>query len=104
MNKDVVEKAKKLAKELRCAYTGLKLDYINVDCLINTTAVGMYPNVNKSPIKKDLLKKMVVFDIVYNPKMTKLLKDAKSNGCKIILGEEMFINQALEQRKLWGLI
>jgi 3-dehydroquinate dehydratase/shikimate dehydrogenase len=97
-----VKKAEKLAKELKCAFGGLKLSYLNVDCLINTTSIGMFPKVNESLVNKKLLKNMVVFDAIYNPRMTKLLKDAKSNKCKIILGAEMFVNQATEQLKLWS--
>lgn len=97
-----VKKAKELAKELKCAFGGLKLIYLNVDCLINTTSIGMFPNVNESLVNKKLLKNMVVFDAIYNPKITKLLKDAKSNKCKIISGVEMFVNQASEQLKLWS--
>jgi len=62
----------------------------------------MRPSVNESPVKNNkLLKEMVVFDTVYNPAMTKLLKDAKANGCKVINGVEMFINQAAAQFELF---
>ncbi len=96
-----IKKAEKLAKGLKCAFGGLELSYLNVDCLVNTTSIGMFPKVNESLVNKKLLKNMVVFDAIYNPGMTKLLKDAKSNGCKVIFGIEMFVNQALEQLKLW---
>ncbi|MFH1230672.1 MAG: shikimate dehydrogenase [Planctomycetota bacterium] len=67
--------------------------------LINTTPVGMFPNdANKSPIKESLIKKgMVVFDVVYNPIETKLLRIAKQKGCQVIDGMQMFISQAMEQ-------
>ena len=96
-----VKKAGKLAKELKCAFGGLKLSYLNVDCLINTTSIGMFPKVNESLVNKKLLKNTVVFDAIYNPRITKLLEDARSNGCRIISGVEMFVNQAAEQLKLW---
>ena len=70
-------------------------------CLINTTSVGMAPKTSKSPIDKKLLKGMVVMDVIYNPKYTKLLKDAQANRCKVISGEEMFVNQAMEQFNIW---
>jgi len=96
-----LEKARLLAKQLHCAYDGLNVTHLNVDCLINTTSVGMIPKTSKSPIDKKLLKGMVVMDVIYNPKYTKLLKDAQANGCKIISGEEMFVNQAMEQFNIW---
>ena len=68
------------------------------DILINTTSIGMAPNINKSPIdKKFLNKNLVVFDIIYNPLKTKLINDAEKIGCKIITGEKMFLYQAEKQ-------
>jgi shikimate dehydrogenase len=70
--------------------------------VINCTPLGMYPKVQESPVPKDFLRKgMVVFDVVYNPLQTKLLRDAKSMGCDTISGIEMFINQAVVQFELW---
>ena len=46
-------------------------------------------------------KQGVVFDTVYNPLNTRLLKDAKSINCKIIQGVDMFVSQAAAQFKLW---
>ncbi|MBW2979965.1 shikimate dehydrogenase [Candidatus Woesearchaeota archaeon] len=103
-----VEKAKKLSKELDCDYGPLSMlkGIDNVDILINCTSIGMHPAVNKTPINKKLLKKImkknaVVFDTVYNPLETKLLKDSKSIGCKTIRGVDMFVNQAAAQFNLW---
>ena len=62
----------------------------------------MFPNVEESPVPKDVLKKdMIVFDAVYNPIETRLLKDAKGRGCHTVNGLTMFINQAAEQFRLW---
>jgi shikimate 5-dehydrogenase len=62
----------------------------------------MFPNVDESPVPKNVLKKgMVVFDAIYNPIETKLLKDAKGSGCHTVNGLTMFINQAAEQFRLW---
>ncbi len=70
--------------------------------LINCSPIGMHPNVDDSPVnKKSLFKKLCVFDIVYNPIKTKLLKLAKAKACKIIYGTEMFLNQAVLQFELW---
>ncbi len=73
------------------------------DVLINTTSVGMYPNINESPIDKSLINnKLTVCDAVYNPRKTKLLKDAEEIGCKIIIGMYMFIYQGAEAFELWA--
>ena len=62
----------------------------------------MYPNVNETPIDKDKLKPdMIVFDTIYNPIETKLLRDAKAQGCRIASGLSMFVHQAAAQFKLW---
>jgi 3-dehydroquinate dehydratase / shikimate dehydrogenase len=63
--------------------------------LVNCTPIGMHPNVDESPFNKSHLKpNMIVFDTVYNPESTLLLKEARSHGCKIVTGVEMFIRQA----------
>jgi 3-dehydroquinate dehydratase/shikimate dehydrogenase len=70
--------------------------------LINATPVGMFPDSDKSPVDKHLLKKgMLVFDTIYNPIETKLLKLARQKGCKIIQGLQMFFYQAIEQLRIF---
>ena len=46
-------------------------------------------------------KNQIVFDIVYNPAETRLIQDAKEVGARVIYGLEMFLNQALEQIRLF---
>ncbi|MBX2989941.1 MAG: shikimate dehydrogenase [Bacteroidetes bacterium] len=82
---------------LRAGRKGLEYDII-----VNATPVGMTPYVNVSPLPKTILRKTIVFDAVYNPPMTKLLRDAKSAGAKIIQGTEMYFNQAALQFKLYA--
>jgi shikimate dehydrogenase len=67
--------------------------------LINATPIGMFPNdANKIPVKESLIKKgMLVFDVVYNPIETKLIRIAKQKGCQVINGLQMFISQAMKQ-------
>ena len=68
------------------------------DVLINGTPIGMHPNVDESPFNKSHLKPaMVVFDTVYNPESTLLLKEAKNHGCRVVSGVDMFIDQAVLQ-------
>ncbi len=98
-----LEKAKWIAKDFGCNYGQLnKLKDIEYDILINTTPIGMHPNFNALPIPSKLIKKnKVVFDIVFNPYKTKLLKEAEKKDCVIISGIEMLIYGALFQFKLW---
>lgn len=65
------------------------------EVLINCTPVGMHPNVDESPVQKTFLKpSMLVFDTVYNPESTLLIKDARSRNCLTITGLDMFARQA----------
>ena len=97
-----VHKAEMLASELGVHYGSLEdSESVPFDSIINTTSLGMYPNVNDTPVKKALLKDVLVFDMVYNPLKTRLIRDAEQNGCATITGLEMFINQAAKQFDLW---
>ena len=72
------------------------------DILINSTPVGMHPNVDESPYEKHHLRpSMVVFDVVYNPENTLLIKDARNRNCTVVTGIEMFVRQACLQFKLF---
>jgi len=98
-----VERGEKLAAEFDCEFASLD-DLNNVDAklLINCTSIGMYPNVEATPISKEILKRgMAVFDTVYNPAETLLLKEAKKKRVKTIDGISMFVNQAMAQFKLF---
>ncbi len=68
------------------------------DLIIHCTPMGMHPRQDVSLIAPELFRQeQTVFDIVYTPMETKLLKDAKSKGLQVISGVEMFINQAVLQ-------
>ncbi len=70
--------------------------------LIHCTPVGMSPKSDTSCVPASLLHpNLSVMDIVYNPRETRLLTDAKRAGCKTIPGLEMFLNQAVTQFELW---
>jgi shikimate dehydrogenase len=97
------EKANELAKEFGAQTKKMSELDNNCDILINATPVGMFPKVDNSVFPKELLKKeMVVFDVVYNPLETKLIKDAKEVGCEIVAGIEMFLEQAYAQFEIWN--
>jgi shikimate dehydrogenase len=98
------EKAIKLSKEFGCQVTNLEneSEIRNFDIIINTTVVGMKPLENKTPIPvNDLTEKQIVFDIVYVSRETKLLKEAKKRGAKIIHGNEMLLHQGTAQFEIY---
>jgi 3-dehydroquinate dehydratase/shikimate dehydrogenase len=71
------------------------------DLLINCTPVGMYPRVDETPIPAEHLTGRYVYDLVYNPTMTRLLRDAGARGCQTIGGLEMLVAQARAQFEWW---
>lgn len=72
------------------------------DILVNATCVGMKPHVHQSLIAPDSLKvDLTVMDIVYNPVETKLARDAKAVGAKVISGVEMLIYQGAASFEIW---
>ncbi|MCP4610554.1 MAG: shikimate dehydrogenase [Planctomycetes bacterium] len=98
-----VSKAEKLAAEFNCDFAPLDdLIKMNAKLVVNCTSIGMHPNVNASPVPKECLKSdMAVFDTVYNPAETLLLKQAQQAGAKTIDGISMFVNQGMAQFKLF---
>lgn len=100
---DVVEeKAKELSEYLGepCRFVKinsfeLKTLIEEADLLVNTTPIGMSPKINASPLpeKVKLNKNALVYDLVYNPEETKLLKVAKAAGCKTCSGLGMLVRQ-----------
>ncbi|CAD5322254.1 unnamed protein product [Arabidopsis thaliana] len=70
--------------------------------LANTTSMGMQPNVEETPISKDALKHYsLVFDAVYTPRITRLLREAEESGAITVSGSEMFVRQAYEQFEIF---
>ena len=70
--------------------------------LIHCTPVGMYPKTNESCVPQHLLTSgLTIMDIVYNPMETRLLREGREKGCKVIAGIEMFVNQAVGQFERW---
>lgn len=111
-----LSRAKKLAREFRCAYpknsdaTSLKALLGTSNIIINTTSVGMMRHgklSSDSPLPQLIAclqnskKKPIVMDIIYRPRMTKFLRDAKRAGCPIITGDKMFLAQADKSFELW---
>jgi len=103
-----VERAQELAADFGCEAAGLDAlahcaemqDFASL--LVNCTSIGMHPHVNATPVPAEYLKPdMTIFDTVYNPAETLLLRQAKAAGAKTIDGIAMFINQAAAQFKLF---
>ncbi len=96
-------KAEALAGELGCDWRPLEdLPSLTAEIIVNSTSIGMHPHEDASPAPADMLKAgMVVFDAVYNPIETKLLRDAKARGAVTVCGFDMFVKQASAQFELW---
>ena len=71
------------------------------DLLINCTPIGMYPRGDETPVAADRLTGRYVYDLVYNPSTTRLLREAAGAGCQTIGGLEMLVAQAQEQFEWW---
>ena len=62
----------------------------------------MYPKINESPFPLEFLhEELIVFDVVYNPLETKLIKNAKERGCKTLGGLDMLVNQGALAFEWW---
>ncbi|MFQ5686680.1 MAG: shikimate dehydrogenase, partial [Candidatus Scalindua sp.] len=98
-----LERAEKLSNDVKCRFGRFEeINKLGSDILINTTPIGMFPDIDRTPVPQNVLKEgMIVFDAVYNPIETRLLQDAKKRGCHTVNGLTMFINQAAEQFRLW---
>jgi 3-dehydroquinate dehydratase/shikimate dehydrogenase len=70
------------------------------DLLVNTTPVGMFPNVDETPFE-GAFDGRVVYDLVYNPMETRLLKEAAAAGCATLGGLDMLVAQAEDQSEWW---
>ena len=71
------------------------------DLLVNCTPVGMHPHNDQSPLPSSGVSRGVVYDLIYNPPATRLLRDAAAAGCDTIGGLDMLIGQAQEQFEWW---
>jgi 3-dehydroquinate dehydratase / shikimate dehydrogenase len=110
----VYNRTKERADELAAEFDGrigkvvsARLEKLCDSCChiyINTTSVGMYPDVDQSPLGDNPPKftsDTVVFDTIYNPMKTKLLEQAEASGARTIGGVEMFVRQAAAQFEAW---
>ena len=94
-----LNRAKAMSESLGCRYVSWEnrgSEY--ADILINCTPVGMYPEINQTPFQSNWMRDgMIVFDTIYNPENTLLLKEAREHRCRTVSGLEMFVRQAAAQ-------
>ena len=96
------ESAVALAKEAKAkALKHEQLARNHFDVLINSTPCGMQGSKQALPIAEDELNAELVFDMVYNPLETPLLKLAHSRGIAVVSGVEMFVQQGARQFEIW---
>jgi 3-dehydroquinate dehydratase/shikimate dehydrogenase len=98
------DRATRLAEEIGCRSVTWSMRASTVaDVIVNTTPVGMHPNTDDTPLPPAAFSRagMVVFDTIYHPENTMMLKLARERGCKTVTGVDMFIRQAAIQFKLY---
>jgi shikimate dehydrogenase len=96
------ERAERLARELGAELAGAGADPA-YDLLVHATPVGMHPNPDATPLPAERLRPgSTVFDTVYRPLETRLLRDARERGCRAVDGLGMLVLQAAEQIRLWS--
>jgi shikimate 5-dehydrogenase len=93
----------KLAREFGADYVPLgTIRGVDAEILVNATPVGMAPRPHESPFPASMLRGKTVFDAVYTPPLTRLLREAAGAGAKVVRGTEMYVNQAAMQFALYA--
>lgn len=97
------DRGRALALELSCQFVSWENRAAEAcEILVNCTSVGMHPDLDKTPFEQNWLSdSTLVFDTIYNPEQTLLLKEARERGCRTVSGVEMFIRQAARQFELF---
>lgn len=109
-----VERAERIAEKINSKNPNLA-DYLGIDDLriydvikkseiiINTTSLGMHPDVNSSPLNDEIifLKDQIICDVIYNPQKTRLLSNAEKQGCRILNGLGMLFFQGVIAYEIW---
>lgn len=104
-----LEAAQKLCSDIQSKVKGAKADFClleeihgKTDLLANATPVGMYPHTEACPVSEEIIRNAsCVFDAVYNPNETLLLKTARKNGVRTIGGISMLVWQAAAAQEIW---
>lgn len=109
VRKKSLDKVEKLKKEIEEKLKNSQITIIDInnikghfDLVINCTPVGMYPDVDLSPVGEDVLKNCeAAIDLVYNPQNTKFLKLAKKLNKPCMGGMYMLVKQAAKAQEIW---
>ena len=102
LGRDIGEKSATQAVARKLEDSTLATAVERADVLLHCTPVGMLPETERTLVPRELLRpNLAVFDAVYNPRRTLLLKDAAALGCRVVEGMEMFLGQAVVQFELW---
>lgn len=96
-----VATGQKLARQARARTVKRQdLKKLSFDVIINATPVGM-GNTRESPLNENEINSKYIFDMVYDPRETRLMQMAKARGAQAIPGIEMFVHQAARQFEIW---
>lgn len=106
------ENAERLKQTILSVSDSVKVDIIdeeelskrakNIDCVINTTSLGMSPNTKTSPLSSEIFtSNTLAFDLVYNPVKSKFLSEAEEQGASIVNGLQMLVAQAVYSVEIW---
>lgn len=109
VRKEDVEIAKSLCSEIENTVKGAKVSFClidelsgDIDVLVNATPLGMFPKVDVQPVSDSVINRCAsVFDAVYNPLETVLIKKALANGAKAVGGMSMLVWQAVVAHEKW---
>jgi len=75
------------------------------DLLVNTTPVGMYPDIDRSPVEEATIQRLsakaIAYDLIYTPSTTKFLQQAQQQGAVTLNGLEMLVQQGAAALKIW---
>ena len=100
--RDITEKSASLVRSGKLDDATLASAAERADVLLHCTPIGMTPKTERTLVPRNLLRpELAVFDAVYNPRRTLLLKEAAALGCRVVEGMEMFLGQAMVQFQLW---
>lgn len=103
--KDLEKKIQLINKDIITKTVGIgnnNYDKKAIDIIINSTSVGMYPMENLSPLElSGFSDDIIVYDIIYKPRETKLIKEAKARGYRTFNGISMLLNQGILSQNIW---
>lgn len=96
-----VNKIRQCAQPLELNNSEVQKHLEEADVIINTTKVGMYPYADQMPVQLKVNKKILASDIIYNPIHTRFLQAMMEQGCEVVTGVGMLVNQGAEAFRIW---